>query len=168
MGKLKKTVGNLGKLISVIPDTTELIVKTIENARPIIEKQLDRRHDLKSSLVQLDDVVHLNIDDAKNIIEKKGLHTVAILSHPNIKYINYEKHQVVKMVPKSGKYPKDTLVKLYYVNDTTLSKSKDLFLEKKRKDIEKKEQIRQFFKPKPFNKKENQSESQYEDSISDN
>lgn len=38
--KLTKSLGPIGKLISIIPDTTELIGKAIDNSRPIIEKNL--------------------------------------------------------------------------------------------------------------------------------
>ena len=36
--KLTKSLGPIGKLISIIPDTTELIGKAIDNSRPINEK----------------------------------------------------------------------------------------------------------------------------------
>lgn len=48
--KLTKSLGPIGKLISIIPDTTELIGKAIDNSRPIIEKELDRRHEKKTDL----------------------------------------------------------------------------------------------------------------------
>lgn len=51
--KLIKSLGPIGKLISIIPDTTELIGKAIDNSRPIIEKELDRRHEKNRLILSL-------------------------------------------------------------------------------------------------------------------
>lgn len=51
--KLTKSLGSIGKLISIIPDTTELIGKAIDNSRPIIEKELDRRHEKNRLILSL-------------------------------------------------------------------------------------------------------------------
>lgn len=51
--KLTKYLGPIGKLISIIPDTTELIGKAIDNSRPIIEKELDRRHEKNRLILSL-------------------------------------------------------------------------------------------------------------------
>lgn len=150
MGKLKKAFGSVGKLISIIPDTTELIGKTIENTRPIIEKELDRRHTYKNSLVRLDDVIHLDINEAKEFLEHKGFKVVTVLAQPSIKYVDFERHQVVKMLPSSGKYTENTLVKLYYVNDTILAKSQDLSLEKQIKKQEQQDKLAQLLKKPTF------------------
>lgn len=41
LSKFSKSLGAFGKIISVIPDTTELIGKGMDNTRPIIEKYMD-------------------------------------------------------------------------------------------------------------------------------
>lgn len=164
MGKLKKVFGSVGKLISIIPDTTELIGKTIENTRPIIEKELDRRHTYKNSLVRLDNVIHLNIDEAKEFLEHKGFKVVTVLAQPSTKYIDYERHQVVKMVPTSGKYTENTLVKLYYINDTILAKSHDLSLEKQIKKQEQQDKLAQLLKKPSFSFKRKKS-TEYDDEV---
>lgn len=51
--KLTKSLEPIGKLISIIPDTTELIGKAIDNSRPIIEKELDRRHEKNRLILSL-------------------------------------------------------------------------------------------------------------------
>lgn len=51
--KSTKSLGPIGKLISIIPDTTELIGKAIDNSRPIIEKELDRRHEKNRLILSL-------------------------------------------------------------------------------------------------------------------
>lgn len=51
--KLTKSLGPIGKLISIIPDTTELIGKAIDNSRPIIEKELDHRHEKNRLILSL-------------------------------------------------------------------------------------------------------------------
>ncbi|GAA0053791.1 hypothetical protein ScFU53_07250 [Streptococcus canis] len=43
--KIIKAFGAVGKLISIIPDTTEIIGKTIDNSRPIIEKRMEPKHE---------------------------------------------------------------------------------------------------------------------------
>ncbi|EKS22199.1 hypothetical protein HMPREF9318_00397 [Streptococcus urinalis FB127-CNA-2] len=112
-GKLKKVLGPVSKVISVIPDTTEIINKTIDNTRPIIEKHMDQRHEKQMNLVKLDDVVNLPVDEAKAHLETLGFVVSRILVKPEAKYHNAQLNEVVRMSPTSSKEPKGSLVKLY-------------------------------------------------------
>lgn len=38
--RIRKALGVVGKLMSIVPDTTEIIGKTIDNSRPIISKNV--------------------------------------------------------------------------------------------------------------------------------
>lgn len=40
--RIRKALGVVGKLMSIVPDTTEIIGKTIDNSRPIIEKRMEQ------------------------------------------------------------------------------------------------------------------------------
>lgn len=51
--KLSRKLGSVGRLFSIIPDTTAIINKTIDNSRPIIEKHMDQRHENKCHLSRL-------------------------------------------------------------------------------------------------------------------
>lgn len=112
--KLTKSLGPIGKLISIIPDTTELIGKAIDNSRPIIEKELDRRHEKKQTYTQLDNVVHLDINDAQVYLEQRHFNVSRIVAEPNSKWATLHPNQVVNMSPKAGRVRIGSLVKLYY------------------------------------------------------
>ncbi|AUP34815.1 hypothetical protein SaSA346_0836 [Streptococcus agalactiae] len=114
--KLTKSLGPIGKLISIIPDTTELIGKAIDNSRPIIEKELDRRHEKKKqTYTQLDNVVHLDINDAQVYLEQRHFNVSRIVAEPNSKWATLHPNQVVNMSPKAGRVRIGSLVKLYYI-----------------------------------------------------
>ena len=121
--KWTKALGTFGKIVSVLPDTTEIIGKTIDNTRPIIEKELERHHNYKNSFIHLDNVVHLDVSDAKNHLEKQGFIVREILATPLAKYTNAAPRQVVNMVPKTKKAKAGSLIKLYYLNETAINAS---------------------------------------------
>ncbi|HGI4296004.1 TPA: PASTA domain-containing protein [Streptococcus agalactiae] len=131
--KLTKSLGPIGKLISIIPDTTELIGKAIDNSRPIIEKELDRRHEKKQTYTQLDNVVHLDINDAQVYLEQRHFNVSRIVAEPNSKWTTLHPNQVVNMSPKAGRVRIGSLVKLYYITEDILEESKTLLLSKSEK-----------------------------------
>ncbi|MBF7093801.1 PASTA domain-containing protein [Streptococcus sp. HF-1907] len=134
--KWTKSLGTVGKLISVIPDTTEIIGKAIDNTRPIIEKELERRQEYKQSFTQLDDVVHLPVAEARQHLESKGFVVACILATPHVKWASAKDHQVVKMSPKPSKVKIGSLIKLYYVTDTVITGSKQLLVEKQERQAQ--------------------------------
>lgn len=116
--KLTKSLGPIGKLISIIPDTTELIGKAIDNSRPIIEKE---------------NVVHLDINDAQVYLEQRHFNVSRIVAEPNSKWATLHPNQVVNMSPKAGRVRIGSLVKLYYITEDILEESKTLLLSKSEK-----------------------------------
>jgi len=121
--KFTKSFGTLGKIISIIPDSTELIGKGIDNTRPIVEKYMDQRHQRHENLRKVDDVLNLPLDEAKAHLEKSGFVVASIPAKADKKWIDSRLNEVVIMSPKSSKQPLGSLVKLYYVTIDTLEKS---------------------------------------------
>lgn len=68
--RFTKSLGTFGKMISIIPDTTELIGKAMDNTRPIVEKHMEQRQQKQENLRIIDDVINLSVDDAKAHLEK--------------------------------------------------------------------------------------------------
>ncbi|MGT2960224.1 PASTA domain-containing protein [Streptococcus caballi] len=134
--KWAKALGTVGKVMAVLPDTTEIIGRAIDNTRPIIEKELDRRNDLKKHYIDLDNVIHLDITDAKQHLEKQGFIVRAITENPHPKYANTPVNQVVNMYPRSKKARSGALIKLYYVDDTVLNASSILINEQEHRKEE--------------------------------
>ncbi|OHY30439.1 hypothetical protein BI362_03995 [Streptococcus parauberis] len=124
--RLTNSLGTLGKVISFIPDTTELIGKGMENTRPIVEKYMDQRHQRQENLRRLDDVVNISLDDAKAHIEKQGFIVATIPARPDKHHADCKLNEVITMSPKSGKYPQGSLVKLYFADLNMLEKSQEL------------------------------------------
>ncbi|MGT2907577.1 PASTA domain-containing protein [Streptococcus dentiloxodontae] len=119
-----KGLGAVGRILSVIPDTTEIIGRAIENTSPIIQKELDRRHARKSALLTLDDVRHLDVNLAKEHLESKGFTVITVLAKASQRWSRSRCNEVVRMVPRAGKVAPDSLIKLYYLNEELLAESK--------------------------------------------
>ncbi|KHD46690.1 PASTA domain-containing protein [Streptococcus hongkongensis] len=124
--RLTNSLGALGKLISVIPDTTELIGKGMDNTRPIVEKYMDQRHQRQENLRRLDDVINIPLEDAKAHLEKQGFIVASIPARPDKHLADFRLNEVVAMSPKSGKYPQGSLIKLYFADINVLEKSTEL------------------------------------------
>ncbi|WP_218654337.1 PASTA domain-containing protein, partial [Streptococcus pluranimalium] len=101
--KLSRKLGTLGRLFSIIPDTTAIIGKTIENSRPIIEKHMDQRHERQMTLVKIDNVVNLPLEEARQHLKNQGFTVSSIPAKPAKKYATARENEVVQMSPKSGK-----------------------------------------------------------------
>ena len=126
IGKVSKTIGALGTVISKIPDLTEVAGRTIDATAPIIEKNIDRYHHYKNSLIKLDNVVDLPLDVARRHLENKGFVVTPVLVKPARKYANEREMEVVAIHPKLGKYEPGTLVKLYYLDQATIVQSQTI------------------------------------------
>lgn len=152
-----KALGTVGKALAIIPDTTALISKGIEELSPIVKTELDRRHEHKQSLISLDDVRHLDITEAKAILENKGFTVSLILAQPQAKYGKERPQTVLEQVPKSGKFPPGKLVKLYYLDQEGKEISQDLA----QKETRQTDDLLKFVKqvPKTFAKKDDQTKS---------
>ncbi|HHH5009389.1 TPA: hypothetical protein ACP0RR_000117 [Streptococcus pyogenes] len=70
--RIRKALGVVGKLMSIVPDTTEIIGKTIDNSRPIIEKRMEQKHEKEMQLRTIDDVINLPVDQAQAHLEQLG------------------------------------------------------------------------------------------------
>lgn len=69
--KMDQSTGDCRKShLRCLPDTTEIIGRAIDNTRPIIEKELDRHNDRKTAYTDLDNVIHLDVQDATQIFRK--------------------------------------------------------------------------------------------------
>lgn len=134
--KITRQLGAVGKLFSIIPDTTAIINKAMDNGRPIIEKHMEQRQEKKKSLVKIDNVIDLPIDEARTFLESKGFIVSTILAKPNKKLSQSRPNEVVKMFPKPGKQSKGSLVKLFYVNDDIIETSRELIREETRRKEE--------------------------------
>lgn len=139
--KLTKSLGALGKIISVIPDTTELIGKGMDNTRPIIEKYMDQRQAHQESLRTVDDVINLPLDQAKEHLEKQGFVVASIPAKPDEKWLTASINEVVSMSPRAGRHRLGSLVKLYYVTIEVLEKSQSLLDQDNLKKVERNQKI---------------------------
>lgn len=141
LSKFSKSLGAFGKIISVIPDTTELIGKGMDNTRPIIEKYMDQRQARQESLRTVDDVINLPLDQAKEHLEKQGFVVATIPVRPDKKWLKASLDEVVIMSPHSGKLPVGSLVKLYYVTYDVLEKSQEILDKDNLKKVERNQKI---------------------------
>lgn len=128
---IKKSSGKMGKLfgaanlfLGVIPDTVEIVGKITDKAAPIVDKHLERQHSYKKSLVAIPNLMDVEASQAKQHLEKLGLQVILLLAKPHKKYVKANAGEVVAMMPRSGKVPPGTLVKVYYVDDWVIAESK--------------------------------------------
>ncbi|MGQ9412587.1 PASTA domain-containing protein [Streptococcus pluranimalium] len=158
--KLSRKLGALGRLFSIIPDTTAIIGKTIENSRPIIEKHMDQRHERQMTSVKIDNVVNLPLEEARQHLKNQGFTVSSIPAKPAKpakKYATARENEVVQMSPKSGKHLKGSLVKLYYVDLDIIAASQELIDDETRRTVERNQTISDTFENVknviPFSKK---------------
>ena len=143
--KLSRKLGTIGRLFSIIPDTTAIIGKTIENSRPIIEKHMDQRHERQMTLVKIDNVVNLPLEEARQHLKNQGFTVSSIPAKPAKKYATARENEVVQMSPKSGKHLKGSLVKLYYVDLEIIAASQELIDDETRRTVERNQTISDTF-----------------------
>ncbi|KHD41032.1 PASTA domain-containing protein [Streptococcus uberis] len=141
LSKFSKSLGAFGKIISVIPDTTELIGKGMDNTRPIIEKYMDQRQARQERLRTIDDVINLPLDQAKEHLEKQGFVVASIPAKPDKKWLTASINEVVSMSPRTGRHRLGSLVKLYYVTTEVLEKSQSLLDQDNLKKVERNQKI---------------------------
>ncbi|MEX2805533.1 PASTA domain-containing protein [Streptococcus sp. H31] len=128
-----KKLNRAGKIISILPDTTEIINRAVDNTRPIIEKELDRHHERQEAYKEIDNVLHLNVEEAKKHLENQGFTVSMIPATPQIKYAKFLPNQVVSMYPKKKKAKLGSLIKLYYLDQASLNANIILLNEQKSK-----------------------------------
>lgn len=136
ISKFSKSLGVFGKIISIIPDTTEIIGKGLDNGRPIVEKYMDQKQAREEKLKSLDNVINLPVEEARQHLEKQGFVVATIPVRPNKKWLKASLDEVVIMSPRSGKLPVGSLVKLYYVTTEVLEKSQSLLEQDNLKKVE--------------------------------
>lgn len=123
--KIGKLIGAVGNLFA-IPDAINAVKHVADKASPIIEKELDRRHTHKQSLIALDNVIDVPLDYAVSHLEAKGFTVLPILSKPKARFANERPMEVVAMHPKPGHYEANRLIKLYFVDDEVIAMSQAL------------------------------------------
>ncbi|SUO88514.1 PASTA domain-containing protein [Streptococcus uberis] len=123
VNKKKNLLGKFGKVLDVLPNTTELIGDVVKQTVPIIDKSIDRMYDQKQGLVDLPNVTDLDIEEAKLLLEDLGFRATKILAKPAKKYCKRTANEVVQMDPKPGKKQSGSLVKLYYVSRDVIDAS---------------------------------------------
>lgn len=135
IGGFGKALGVVGNLLA-IPDALNAVKHVADKAAPIIEKELDRRHTHKQSLIILDNMVDVHLEKAILALEEKGFKTLPVLSKPNPKFAQERPMDIVAMQPKTGKYQAGQLVKLYYVDETVIKDSQELKIIKEENQTE--------------------------------
>lgn len=141
ISKFSKSLGVFGKIISIIPDTTEIIGKGLDNGRPIVEKYMDQKHAREEKLKSLDNVINLPVEEARQHLEKQGFVVATIPVRPDKKWLKASLDEVVIMSPRSGKLPVGSLVKLYYVTYDVLEKSQEILDQDNLKKVERNQKI---------------------------
>lgn len=120
-----KALGVVGNLLA-IPDALNAVKHVTDKAAPIIEKELDRRHNHKQSLITLDNLIDVPLQDAKTVLHDRGFIVLPILSKPNPKYSQERPMDIVAIQPRPGKYEVGQLVKLYYVDEVVIKDSQEM------------------------------------------
>lgn len=123
--KAGKALGTVGNVLSVF-DAVGIVDKVSGHAAPLIDKAIDRHFDAQKDFITLQDLSHLSVEQAKSIIEGLGFIAVPILVKADKKYASQKTHEVLRMVPRSGKIKLGSVVKLYYLDDATLEESQTL------------------------------------------
>lgn len=141
ISKFSKSLGVFGKIISIIPDTTEIIGKGLDNGRPIVEKYMDQKQAREEKLKSLDNVINLPVEEARQHLEKQGFVVATIPVRPDKKWLKASLDEVVIMSPRSGKLPVGSLVKLYYVTYDVLEKSQEILDQDNLKKVERNQKI---------------------------
>lgn len=141
ISKFSKSLGVFGKIISIIPDTTEIIGKGLDNGRPIVEKYMDQKQAREEKLKSLDNVINLPVEEARQHLEKQGFVVATIPVRPDKKWLKASLDEVAIMSPRSGKLPVGSLVKLYYVTYDVLEKSQEILDQDNLKKVERNQKI---------------------------
>ncbi len=112
------------KLVSGAVKFLPVAAKAADKIVPIAEKAVDKFHEHRRDLVDLSVMVELGIEEAKAHLEKKGFVVHPVLLPPQDKYKNVVSDTVLSISPKKAKAHAGTLVKLYYVDQNTVDKSR--------------------------------------------
>lgn len=121
-------LGKIGKILDVVPNAADIVGEavggTVREVAPLIEKSMDRRYEKKQGLVSLPNIVDIDVDEAKGILEELGFKVIVIQTKPNSRYAKSRNNEIVATIPKSGLVEPGSLVKLYYVTDEVVEESK--------------------------------------------
>ncbi|MGT2925580.1 PASTA domain-containing protein [Streptococcus cuniculipharyngis] len=120
---LGKALGSVSKIFGLL-DTVDIVSKVTDSTIPIIDKALDRRHEKQSRLIRLDNLIHMDVLEAKAHLENQGFTVSTILAKPSKAYQTARLNEVVAMSPKGGNLPTGSLIKLYYINQEVIDESK--------------------------------------------
>lgn len=125
-----KAFGAANMVFSVIPDTVKIIGNIVDNSAPIIDKELQRRHEQKMALIELPNVIDMSVLDAQEHLKTRGFTVHMLTAKPHAKYAKAFPGEVVAMSPRSGKFKAGHLIKLYYVDQDGIQASQTLLTEK--------------------------------------
>ncbi|MGT2667495.1 PASTA domain-containing protein [Streptococcus rifensis] len=96
-------------------------VKAITNLAkiiiPFVKKRMTKDHNAKEQHLFLGDLTGMRLSDAIAHVERIGFIPQLLLVQPDKKWLKSSINDVLEMQPKSGHYPPETLVKLYYMDE---------------------------------------------------
>lgn len=108
-----------------------LVKSAIKISTPLVAGSLAYLKHNKELYTEIPDVRDLNINDAHKILTDRGFSCHKIILDANYKYHNKKINTVIKVYPSSKKVKKDSIIKLYYLDEEILEKSKYLYKNKK-------------------------------------
>lgn len=122
LGYLAKTVFKTAGGLDIVSD---LIDKVAVTSQPLIEKVIDNHQEKIKAQTNLPNVTNLSVIQGKEYLEKLGFHVVTLLAQPQARLMHGKVNEIVSMDPKPGKVVRESLVKLYYLNDQVISASQE-------------------------------------------
>ena len=122
--KLTRFLGPVGKVMDILPETTEIINKTIEKAAPIIDKELESRRENRKLYRDIPKVLELDVNRGKEILEEVGFVTEVLLAKPAKKYQDKRSGEIVGLSLKGKTAKLGTLIKVYYVDEQVIADSR--------------------------------------------
>lgn len=132
-GFASKAFGAANMIFSVIPDTVQTVGKIVDKSAPVIDKELQRRHEKKMALIQVPDVVDMPVFEAQEHLKKCGFSVHSLPAKPLARYAAAFPGEVLAMSPASGKFQRGYLIKLYYADEQMIQKSQALLSAKQAK-----------------------------------
>ncbi|MTB63516.1 PASTA domain-containing protein [Streptococcus sp. zg-86] len=118
-----KMIGEVAKILDIIPDTTRVIGEAVHAVVPLVDKVLEQNYEKKNRLLRLPNLIDMNVQEAQEHLESLGFTVSKILAKPQQTYAKKRADEIVAMVPKSGNFEPGTLVKLYYVTPEIIEAS---------------------------------------------
>lgn len=81
---------------------------------------IKKTNEKRESMVELPNVVGVNFDEAKELLEKRGFDVVKVSAFPKKKYSQKELNTVISMHPQHKRVEPNTVIKLHVMTEHTL------------------------------------------------